>query len=149
HPNIGQVVDFAENNCALFMALEIVDESSLAKFLRPVASRGQRGPAGAALFMRVDVLRGQCLAHDACDEHGRRMGIVNLDCFPGTILLGRAGEVKLTDFGIVRSEFIARRTYPGELKGKLGYMSPEQVMGHDVCPRSDLFTVGIVLAEML
>ena len=149
HPNIVQVVDFGEDNGELFMALEFVDGTSLAKLLRAVAARGQRFPAGAALFIAVEVLRGLGFAHDACDEHGRRLGIVHRDVSPGNILLGRAGEVKLTDFGIVRSEFIARRTYPGELKGKLGYMSPEQVMGHDVCPRSDLFTVGIVLAEML
>jgi serine/threonine protein kinase len=57
--------------------------------------------------------------------------------------------VKLSDFGIVRSAYVDRRTYPGELKGKVGYMSPEQVMGVEVDPRSDLFTVGIILSEML
>jgi serine/threonine-protein kinase len=68
---------------------------------------------------------------------------------PGNVLIGRAGDVKLADFGIVRSAYVDRRTYPGELKGKVGYMSPEQVMGVEVDPRSDVFTVGIILSEML
>ena len=88
-------------------------------------------------------------AHDAQDEKGRSLGIVDRDVSPGNILVSACGEVKLTDFGIVRSEFIADRTYPGELKGKIGYMSPEQVVGGDVDPRSDLFALGIVFAEML
>jgi serine/threonine-protein kinase len=68
---------------------------------------------------------------------------------PGNILIGRAGEVKLSDFGIVRSDFIDRRTSPGELKGKIGYMSPEQALGDEIDRRSDLFTVAIVLSELL
>jgi serine/threonine-protein kinase len=65
------------------------------------------------------------------------------------VLIGRSGEVKLTDFGILRCVAVDRRTQPGEVKGKLGYMSPEQVIGNDVDPRSDLFTLGIILSEML
>jgi eukaryotic-like serine/threonine-protein kinase len=149
HPNIVQVVDFGEHDGELFMAMEYVDGISGAKLLRTVASRGERFPFGAALFIAHEVLRALSFAHEACDERGRPLGIVHRDVSPGNVLIGRAGEVKLTDFGIVRSAFVDRRTYPGELKGKLGYMSPEQVIGAEVDPRSDLFTVGIVLAEML
>ncbi|HEX3777322.1 MAG TPA: protein kinase, partial [Polyangiaceae bacterium] len=149
HPNIVQVVDFGESQGQLFMAMEFVDGVSLARLLRSVSARRERFPKGAALHIAHEVLRGLGFAHEALDEHGRPLGIVHRDVSPGNVLLGRAGEIKLGDFGIVRSEFVDRRTYPGELKGKVGYMSPEQVMGTDVDPRSDLFTVGIVLAEML
>lgn len=149
HPNIVQVVDFGEANGELFMAMEFVDGVSLARLLRTVSARRERFPRAIALHIAHEVLRGLAFAHDAQDEHGRPLGIVHRDVSPGNVLVGRAGDVKLGDFGIVRSEFVDRRTYPGELKGKVGYMSPEQVMGTDVDPRSDLFTVGIILAEML
>ena len=149
HPNIVQVVDFGEAQGQLFMAMEFVDGVSLARLLRSVSARRERFPRGIALHIAHEVLRGLAFAHDAQDEHGRPLGIVHRDVSPGNVLVGRAGEIKLGDFGIVRSEFVDRRTYPGELKGKVGYMSPEQVMGTDVDPRSDLFTVGIILAEML
>ncbi len=149
HPNIVQVVDFGESQGQLFMAMEFVDGVSLARLLRSVSARRERFPLGTALHIAHEVLRGLGFAHEASDEHGRPLSIVHRDVSPGNVLLGRAGEIKLGDFGIVRSEFVDRRTYPGELKGKVGYMSPEQVMGTDVDPRSDLFTVGIILAEML
>ena len=149
HPNIVQVVDFGEANGQLFMAMEYVDGVSLARLLRSVSARRERFPRATALHVAHEVLRGLAFAHEAQDEHGRPLGIVHRDVSPGNVLIGRAGEIKLGDFGIVRSEFVDRRTYPGELKGKVGYMSPEQVMGSDVDPRSDLFTVGIVLSEML
>jgi serine/threonine-protein kinase len=149
HPNIVQVVDFGEANGELFMAMEFVDGVSLARLLRTVSARRERFPTPIALHIAHEVLRGLAFAHEARDEQGRPLGIVHRDVSPGNVLVGRAGDVKLGDFGIVRSEFVDRRTYPGELKGKVGYMSPEQVMGSDVDPRSDLFTVGIILTEML
>lgn len=149
HPNIVQVVDFGEHDGDLFMAMEYVDGVSGARLLRAVAARGRRVPVPIACYIARQVLEALAFAHEANDEHGRPLRIVHRDVSPGNILLSKRGEVKLGDFGIVRSEFIARRTYPGELKGKIGYMSPEQVVGADVDPRSDLFAVGIVLAELL
>ena len=148
HPNIVQVVDFGEHDGQLFMAMEYVEGISCARLLRAVAARGERFPPGAALFIAHEVLRALRFAHEARDDRGRPLRIVHRDVSPGNILLGRAGEVKLTDFGIVLSSFVDRRTYPGELKGKMGYMSPEQVIGDEVDRRSDLFSLGIVLAEM-
>lgn len=149
HPNIVRVVDFGEHDGDLFIAMEYVEGVSCAKLLRAVAARGQRFPIGAALYIMEQVLKALEYAHEAQDEHGRALGLVHRDVSPGNIMVSRAGEVKLTDFGIVRSEFVARRTYPGELKGKIGYMAPEQVVGAEVDRRTDLFAIGIVLSEML
>ena len=77
------------------------------------------------------------------------LGVVHRDVSPANILVSHTGDVKLIDFGITRSRIAERQTVPGEIKGKLRYMSPEQVIGADLDARSDLFAVGIVLAEML
>lgn len=149
HPNIVQVVDFGECGGELFMAMEFVDGLTVARLLRMSASAKRPVPMAVALYVVHEVLRGLDYAHKARDESGRPLRLVHRDVSPGNILLGYSGEVKLSDFGIVRSEIVARRTYPGELKGKVGYMSPEQVASLDVDRRSDLFTVGIVLTELL
>src|SRR5690606_7375855 len=148
HPNIVKVIDFGEANGELFMAMEYVDGVSVARLLRAVSARGERFPLGAVLYIAHEILRALAHAHEAVDERGRALNLVHRDVSPGNVLIGREGEVKLTDFGIVRSAFVDRRTYPGELKGKLGYMSPEQVMGEDLDPRSDLFTAAIIIAEL-
>lgn len=149
HPNIVQVVDFGECDGELFMAMEFVDGLTVARLLRMSASAKRPVPVAVAIHVVHEVLRGLDYAHEARDESGRPLRLVHRDVSPGNILLGYSGEVKLSDFGIVRSEVVARRTYPGELKGKMGYMSPEQVASLDVDRRSDLFTVGIVLTELL
>jgi serine/threonine-protein kinase len=149
HPNIVQVLDFGEVAGELFMAMEFVEGLTVARLLRAASNAKKRIPMGAALYVAHEVLRGLEYAHDARDEAGRPLCLVHRDVSPGNVLLSAAGEVKLSDFGIVRSELVARRTQPGELKGKMGYMSPEQVAGVDVDRRSDLFTVGIVLTELL
>jgi serine/threonine protein kinase len=149
HPNIVEVVDFGESHGELFMAMEYVDGVSLARLLRHVAGKRSSFPIQLAVLIARDVLRGLSHAHQAADEHGRPLGLVHRDVSPGNVLISRMGEVKLADFGIVRGVTLDRRTDPGELKGKLGYMSPEQVIGAEVDPRSDVFAVGILLAEML
>lgn len=149
HPNIVQVLDFGECDGELFMAMEFVEGVTVAKLLRLAASAKRPIPVAIALYVIHEVLRGLEYAHDAHDESGRPLRLVHRDVSPGNMLLGYTGEVKLSDFGIARSEVVARRTHPGELKGKMGYMSPEQVGGLEIDRRSDLFTAGIVLAELL
>ncbi|MCC6214059.1 MAG: serine/threonine protein kinase [Polyangiaceae bacterium] len=148
HPNLVQILDFGEADGELYMALEYVGGPSVARLLRLVGARSGRVPLEAACFIAREVLRGLHAAHSAVDDRGRPLGLVHRDVSPGNVLIGRAGEVKLTDFGIARGAFIERRTCPGEMKGKLGYMSPEQVVGSEVDPRTDLFSAGVVLAEL-
>jgi eukaryotic-like serine/threonine-protein kinase len=149
HPNIVQVFDFGEHDGELYMAMEYVDGTTAARLVRAAASRGEDVPLEAALYVALSVLRGLDYAHNARDDDGRPLDLVHRDVSPGNVLIDRSGAVKLTDFGIARAAEIERRTDAGQLKGKLGYMSPEQVVGRELDARSDLFTVGIVLAELV
>ncbi len=149
HPNIVQVFDFAEHDGELYMAMEYVDGTTAARLVRAAAARGEDVPIEAALYIALSVLRGLDYAHNARDDDGKPLDLVHRDVSPGNVLIDRSGAVKLTDFGIARAAEIERRTDAGQLKGKLGYMSPEQVIGKELDARSDLFTTGIVLAELV
>ena len=108
-----------------------------------------RLPADLAGLIARDVLDALDYAHNAVDANGRALGIVHRDISPGNVLLSWRGDVKLTDFGIARAAERRHKTEAGTLKGKYGYMSPEQVSSGEVDARSDLFSVGILLAEMV
>ncbi len=149
HPNIVQVFDFGEHDGELYMAMEYVDGTTGARLIRAAATRGEEMPLDVCLHVALSLLRGLDYAHSARDDDGRPLGLVHRDVSPGNVLIDRSGAVKLTDFGILRAADLERRTEQGQLKGKLGYMSPEQVTGRELDGRSDLFTVGIVLAELV
>ncbi|HVU04184.1 MAG TPA: protein kinase [Polyangiaceae bacterium] len=149
HPNISQVIEFGEQAGEFYIVMEYVDGVSFSTVLRAASSRGETVPPSAALYVVRDVLLALACAHEAVDESGVPLGIVHRDVSPSNVLVSRTGTVKLIDFGITRSRIAERKTYPGELKGKLRYMSPEQILGVEVDARSDLFAAGVVLAEML
>jgi serine/threonine-protein kinase len=149
HPNIVQILEFGEHDGEFYIVMEYVEGVSCSMLLRTVAQRGDTIPIGPALYVVREVLSALAFAHAATDENGHPLNVVHRDVSPSNILVSRIGSVKLIDFGITRSRIAERRTVPGELKGKLRYMSPEQILGADVDARSDLFAAGIVLAEML
>jgi len=150
HPNIVQVFDFGEQAGELYMAMEYVRGTNVARLTRRAAARGAVIPLDVCLHIVLSVLRGLEYAHGARDESGLLLlKLVHRDVSPGNVLIDESGAVKLTDFGIARAATVERRTVVGHLKGKLGYMSPEQVMGLELDARSDLFTLGIVFAELL
>jgi serine/threonine-protein kinase len=149
HPGIVSVLDSGRAGGRLFIALEFVDGISCARLLRLLSENGQRLGVEASVYITMRALSALAYAHNLRNYAGKRLGIVHRDVSPGNILLSREGDVKLTDFGIALSDHVERNTNPGEVKGKFGYMSPEQVAGGDVDSRTDLFSLGIVLAEML
>ncbi len=149
HPNLVSVLDFGEAGGELYLVLEYVDGVALSEVLRAVVARKRAIELGPALHIAREVAAGLAYAHQYRDDDDAPLGVVHRDVAPNNILLGRAGEVKLTDFGIVHSTWSDVRTAPGELRGKVGYVSPEQAQGQSVEARSDLFSLGVVLAEML
>jgi serine/threonine-protein kinase len=149
HPNLVSVLDFGEAAGELYLVLEYVDGVALSEVLRAIAARKRSIELGPALHVAREVAAGLAYAHQYRDDDDAPLGVVHRDVAPNNILLGRSGEVKLTDFGIVHSTWSDVRTAPGELRGKLGYISPEQAHGQPVDARTDLFSLGVVLAEML
>ncbi len=149
HPNIVQVFDFGEHGGALFMAMEMVEGTTVGRLLRTVASHRETVPLGPALHVAYEAASALAYAHTLREEHGKPLNLVHRDVSPANLLLNRQGHVKLTDFGIARCRTTVQRTDDGHIRGKLGYMSPEQVVGDPVDARSDVFTLSVVLAELL
>lgn len=151
HPKIAQTYELGRVGNELFIAMEFVDGVDVLAMLRELAWQRRRMPVELAVWTAHEVLDALDFAHNMKDEHGSSLGIVHRDISPSNVLLSRRGDVKLVDFGIARATGPGRhhRTKSGTLKGKYGYMSPEQVIEQPVDARSDLFSVGVVLAEML
>jgi serine/threonine-protein kinase len=149
HPNIVQVFDFGELSGQLFLAMELVDGTNVNRVLRAVVRRGEVVPLEAALPIVAQTAHALAYAHAAKDEEGDLLGCVHRDVSPANILLTPEGHVKLTDFGIAKIAGRDATTDDGHVRGKLGYMSPEQVMGRPLSGKSDVFTLSTVFAEML
>src|SRR5262249_32388381 len=132
-----------------FIALEFIDGFDALGLLRNCAQKRVQIPRQLAVFIINEMLEALDYAHNARDMEGKPMHIVHRDISPSNIFLSKRGDVKLGDFGIAHAQRRESKTQAGTLKGKYGYMSPEQVVGQQVDGRSDLFAVGVVLAEML
>jgi serine/threonine-protein kinase len=149
HRHIVQVFELGTDADTPYIAMQYVDGLDVLALLRECARAQIRLPADLAALIARDVLDALDYAHNALDSSGRELGIIHRDISPGNVLLSWRGDVKLTDFGIARAAERRHKTEAGTLKGKYGYMSPEQVSGGEIDTRSDLFSVGILLAEMV
>ena len=148
HPNIVQVFDFGTLGEDLVLVMELVDGSNVSRVLR-TAPPDSPIPWDVALHIAYQTAQALDYAHHAVDDQGESLGFVHRDVSPANILLTRTGHVKLTDFGIATVRSRAPTTEDGQVRGKLGYMSPEQVLGKELSGKSDVFTLSTVLAEML
>ncbi len=148
HPNIVQVFDFGTMGDDLVLVMELVDGSNVSRLLR-AAPPDSPIPWDVALHIAYQTAQALEYAHHAVDENGESLEFVHRDVSPANILLSRTGHVKLTDFGIATVRSRAPTTEDGQVRGKLGYMSPEQVLGKELSGKSDVFTLSTVLAEML
>ena len=149
HPKIVQVLDFGEVRGQFFTALEYIDGFDGLGLLRVAAQKRVHIPRSLAVFIVSEVLEALDYAHNARDMEGKPMQIVHRDISPSNIFISKRGDVKLGDFGIAHAQRRESKTQAGTLKGKYGYMSPEQVVGRPIDARSDLFAVGVVLAELV
>jgi len=148
HPNIVKVYDFEATEGGLYLVMELVDGPDLLAIIKRCAKLRKPIPPELSAFISCHVLEALDYAHSA-EANNRPLNIVHRDVSPSNILLTRRGKVKLADFGIARAAERQHEAQTGTLKGKFGYMSPEQIQGNAIDGRSDVFSMGIVLAEML
>jgi serine/threonine protein kinase len=146
HPNIAQVFDVGVADGEHFYALEYVHGRNLLQVLKMSSDR----PLSIADGLTIIVAVASALhhAHEQTGPDGRPMGIVHRDVTPSNVMVSYTGAVKLTDFGIARAAERTSTTRAGTIKGKAGYMSPEQARGEIIDRRSDVFSLGIMLYEV-
>ncbi len=149
HPNIVHTFDVGEVEGRYFMVMEHIDGQNLGVLLRTAKRSGQYPSSDTWAGLFLSVLEGLHAAHTAHDARGRPLNIIHRDVSPQNVLITYDGTPKLVDFGIAKAAMRINETDAGVLKGKYAYMSPEQCEGHDLDPRSDVFSAGIVLWEML
>lgn len=151
HPNIVKAYRFDELGRRLVLALEYLDGVNLKDVLRAVYDRKLRIPLSVVASIMQFVLRGLQYAHQKKDKAGRPLGIIHRDLNPSNIFLTFDGEVKILDFGISKATQIEihQLTPKNELRGKVCYLSPEQIRAKEVDHRCDIFSLGIVLWETL
>jgi serine/threonine protein kinase len=149
HANIAQIFDLGKVDDSFFIALEYVHGRDLRSIFDRMRNRAETLPIAMACYVTMQVCEGLDYAHNKRDAQGRELNLVHRDISPQNVLIGYEGECKLIDFGIAKAAGKASKTQAGILKGKFGYMSPEQVRGLPIDKRSDIFAVGIVLYELL
>ncbi len=149
HENIVRVYSSHEVDGHLFQSMELLDGVDLRKVVRSLVEMGEWFPTPLALVVGYNIARALNYAHMRRDESGLPMNIIHRDVSPHNVMLTRDGGVKLLDFGIAKAQERMTRTAAGVIKGKLSYMSPEQAMGHPLDQRSDIFSLGIVLWELM
>ena len=149
HGNIAQVLDMGTVDGHYYLAMEYVDGLDLRVFLKRLKLRGRQMPIPEALFIAGEVAKGLAYAHSRVDEAGRNLGIIHRDVSPSNVMISREGEVKLLDFGIAKAATRMVHSVSGSLHGKFLYMSPEQASGRSLDRRSDIFSLGTCLYEML
>ncbi len=149
HPNIVQIFDLGKAGSSYYIAMEYVNGRDLRTLLRKVREYGLPFPEQVAAFVVMKVAAALDYAHRKRGFDDRELKLVHRDISPQNVILSTEGAVKLVDFGIAKAASKASHTVAGALKGKLLYMSPEQATGQPLDNRSDLYSLGLVLFELL
>ncbi len=148
HKNIVRVFDLGREQGELYIVMEYVEGTDLRRAEKLLAARKAKMPLAVACYIAASVLRALHYAHTRTDDQGRPLNVIHRDVTPHNVLLSRSGEVKLADFGIAKAAFTTVKTAQGLVRGKLAYMSPEQVRGDPLTQATDIFSAGVLFYEM-
>ncbi|MBN1208485.1 MAG: protein kinase [Myxococcaceae bacterium] len=149
HPNIAQVYELGQEEDGLFLAMEFIAGQNLDQLTAAYERRGEPIPLGLSVAVMRDVSQALHYAHTFTEPSGRASPIIHRDVAQKNIMVTYDGVVKLLDFGIAKARNSLERTRAGTVKGTAGYMSPEQVRGDPLDGRSDVFSAGVVLWELI
>ena len=150
HPNIVPIIEFGKIDDSYFIAMGYVDGITLKELFRLVTNRHEYFPIEIAIHLVREIGSGLAYAHRRVDQVGNPLSIVHRDISPANILISHDGEVKIADFGISKAANQSHRTQAGIIRGKTGYMSPEQTRANSpIDQRSDIYALGIMFYEVL
>jgi serine/threonine-protein kinase len=150
HPNIVSILDFGEQADQYFLAMEYVDGLSLQRFLQNAREARAEIPVGIAAYVVRALLVGLEYAHEGVrGPDGKALRVLHRDMCPANVLVSRFGEVKIADFGIARVLGDSASAHTRNVAGHAAYMAPEQAVAERIDVRADLFSVGVILWEML
>ena len=149
HNNIARVYAMGEVNGEYFLTMEYVQGKTVSRFTRRLRDRKQQLPLGLILLLGERVCTGLQYAHDAKDEKGDSLHLVHRDLSPANVCISYRGEVKIIDFGAAQSTLKEEQTAPRVVIGNLTYMAPEQAKKQLVDRRADVYSVGVMLWELL
>jgi serine/threonine protein kinase len=149
HRNIVQIYDFGSQQGSYYIAMEYIFGKDLRSILKKSKDRGERLPLAQCAYIIGEAAKGLEYAHTLRDHFGKPLQIIHRDISPQNILISYEGEVMLADFGIAKAASKSTETRAGVLKGKILYMSPEQAWGKPIDRRSDLYSLGVLLYEMI
>ena len=149
HPNVVQIYELGEEDGRFYIVMDYIEGKDLKTFLRKVRASGAALSLEVILYVFSKIIDGLEYVHGLTDHNGRSLNLVHRDINPHNVFISYSGEIKIIDFGIVKSAFDQDKTGHGIIKGKISYLTPEQLDGRDVDQRTDIFAVGNLLYEML
>jgi serine/threonine protein kinase len=149
HSNIIQINELGKEDNDYYIAMEYMMAKDLSRIHEKISRQKRAVPIPIVVLIASRICEGLEYAHRKKDSDGKSLDIIHRDISPGNVLVSYDGDVKLIDFGIAKAQNRMGRTTAGTLKGKFGYMSPEQVRGMPLDHRSDIFSVGILVYELL
>lgn len=148
HPNVVPTLDVGQSD-VLYLVMEYVEGDTLSRLIREARRTGAVMPVEVVLRIAMDALAGLQAAHELRDGKGNPLRVVHRDVTPQNVIVGIDGVARILDFGIATAASRSTTTKEGHVKGKLGYMAPEQLGGEDATPGTDVYALGVVMWEAL